>query len=195
MITQPFADVGMPANGVCVTTRAIRRCLRVLGSFLKDCLRLPQWTITTMSFFYWTFPWLLPRMQRMTPEARNSWIIWSYWIQLVTYFGMFVIYSAMPVFQFRPLEETGSFFVVEASPSMGYWVARAWPGTRIFVFAMGCLAALNRLEVHAKEQKEEGEVVVSRRFSDALLAGQRESGSEAVEALPAEPVEVFPLHG
>jgi len=113
----------MPANGVC-------------------------WTITTMSFFYWTFPWLLPRMQEMTAEARNRWIIWSYWIQLVSYFGLYLLYSTIPVLQFRGWDESGgSAFVLEKSPSMGYWVARAWPGTRIFVFAMGCLAALNRLEV------------------------------------------------
>jgi hypothetical protein len=119
----PLADVGMPANGVC-------------------------WTITTMSFFYWTFPWLLPRMQEMTAEARNRWIIWSYWIQLVSYFGLYLLYSTIPVLQFRGWDESGgSAFVLEKSPSMGYWVARAWPGTRIFVFAMGCLAALNRLEV------------------------------------------------
>ena len=43
----PFADVGMPANGVC-------------------------WTITTMSFFYWTFPWLLPPMQRLTPGKHQQ---------------------------------------------------------------------------------------------------------------------------
>lgn len=38
---------------------------------------------------------------------------------------------------------------------MGYWVARAWPGTRIFVFIMGCLAALNRLEVHVQQHDDE----------------------------------------
>ena len=129
----PIIDVGMPANGVC-------------------------WTITTMSFFYWTFPWLLPRMQEMTPSSRNAWIIWSYWIQLATYFGMYVIYSSIPVLQFRSWEDGGdSIVVVETSPSMGYWVARAWPGTRIFVFAMGCLAALNRLEVHKAQAQADSE--------------------------------------
>lgn len=129
----PIIDVGMPANGVC-------------------------WTITTMSFFYWTFPWLLPRMQRMTPSARNAWIIWSYWIQLATYFGMYVIYSSIPVLQFRSWEDGGgSIVVLETNPSMGYWVARAWPGTRIFVFAMGCLAALNRLEVHKAQTQADPE--------------------------------------
>eukprot|EP01047_Picozoa_sp_COSAG01_P015481 COSAG01_NODE_776_length_13693_cov_79.900029_3_plen_190_part_00 len=32
--------------------------------------------------------------------------------------------------------------------NQGSWIGRAWPGTRIAVFAMGALSALNRLEAH-----------------------------------------------
>ena len=35
--------------------------------------------------------------------------------------------------------------------NQGPWVGRAWPGTRIFVFAMGCLSALNRLDAEASQ--------------------------------------------
>ena len=55
----PFADVGPPPNGVC-------------------------WTISTMSFFYWVFPYALPRMQRMSTAKRSEWIVIFYWLQLVT---------------------------------------------------------------------------------------------------------------
>jgi hypothetical protein len=43
----PFIDVGMPPNGV-------------------------TWTITTMTFFYAVFPWMLPRMQALTPAQRGG---------------------------------------------------------------------------------------------------------------------------
>ena len=55
----PFADVGPPPNGVC-------------------------WTISTMSFFYWVFPYALPRMQRMSTAKRSEWIVIFYWLQLAT---------------------------------------------------------------------------------------------------------------
>eukprot|EP01043_Picozoa_sp_COSAG02_P026806 COSAG02_NODE_1555_length_11948_cov_28.444932_4_plen_515_part_00 len=172
----PIVDVGMPANGVC-------------------------WTITTMSFFYWTFPWLLPRMQRMTASARNAWIIWSYWIQLATYFGMYIIYTSIPVLQFRSSEHGGeSIFVVNNSPAMGYWVARAWPGTRIFVFAMGCLAALNRLEVHtAQTLATEQPTPQRQRPTEAQTAKQKQTwteqnGDEEKNASTTS-MQLMPVHG
>jgi hypothetical protein len=171
----PIVDVGMPANGVC-------------------------WTITTMSFFYWTFPWLLPRMQRMTASARNAWIIWSYWIQLVTYFGMYIIYTSIPVLQFRSWEDGGeSIVVVEKSPAMGYWVARAWPGTRIFVFAMGCLAALNRLEVHkAQTQAQEQPTTQTKRPTEAQTQTQTqrvENAKDEENDASTPNVQLMPVHG
>lgn len=164
----PIADVGMPANGVC-------------------------WTITTMSFFYWSFPWLLPRFQRMEPCARNTWIIWSYWIQLVSYFGMFAIYSSMPVLQFRSYADSGeSMIVLEKSPSMGYWVARAWPGTRIFVFAMGCLAALNRLEVHNAQTQVQHEATKTK--TEAQVRPHVDIVEQEENSQPTL-VHVLPVHG
>ena len=40
--------------------------------------------ISTMSFFYWVFPYALPRMQRMSTAKRSEWIVIFYWLQLAT---------------------------------------------------------------------------------------------------------------
>jgi peptidoglycan/LPS O-acetylase OafA/YrhL len=129
----PFADVGMPPNGVC-------------------------WTICTMSFFYWVFPFILPAMQRMTTDSRRRWVVWFFLLQLLTYAATYTLWSSVvPILQMNPndfddpLGEWRAGLDFSVSQSMGYWVARSWPGFRIMVFVMGCLAALNRLEV-AKRQ-------------------------------------------
>ena len=129
----PFVDVGMPPNGV-------------------------TWTICTMSFFYWVFPYILPTMQRMSGERRRIWIDRLFLLQMFTYFATFWLWAlAVPVLSLEPNELSDPFgewragLDFEVSPSMGYWVARSWPPFRLLVFCMGCLAALNRLDV-AKRQ-------------------------------------------
>lgn len=131
----PFIDVGMPLNGV-------------------------TWTITTMSFFYLMFPWMLPPMQRLTPTQRRRGIVVCYWVQLMTYSALVNLYEfVVPVAQFIPaVDETGlqlgswrAGLDYDFSPMYSYWVARAWPMTRVLVFAMGCLAALNRVEANNRQ--------------------------------------------
>eukprot|EP01048_Picozoa_sp_COSAG05_P006961 COSAG05_NODE_474_length_9484_cov_8.277784_1_plen_612_part_00 len=125
----PLIDAGMPPNGVC-------------------------WTITTMSFFYWCFPFLLPRWQRMPVESRNAWIVNCFWIQCLGYLLPFWLYARIPQGVFyrpgaggRPDGAWWSGVAYEVR-NQGSWIGRAWPGTRIFVFAMGCLSALNRLDAN-----------------------------------------------
>ena len=74
----PIADVGMPPNGV-------------------------TWTICTMSFFYMVFPYILPRMQKMSTVSRSAWIINFFWLQFITYAALYGAYAfAVPTVQFNP---------------------------------------------------------------------------------------------
>jgi hypothetical protein len=118
----PFVDVGMPPNGV-------------------------TWTITTMSFFYWVFPYLLPSFQRMSGERRRVWIVTCFWIQAGLYSVCIWLWaSVVPVLLFNPEDPEDPFgnwkagLDYDVNGQMGYWVARSFPGSRVFVFSMGCLA-------------------------------------------------------
>ena len=107
---------------------------------------------------------------------------------------MFAIYSSVPVLQFRSWTDGAeSMIVLEKSPSMGYWVARAWPGTRIFVFAMGCLAALNRLEVHNAQTQAEHKAK-----AETMTQAQAQQNVDIIEQEEqSQPslVQVMPVHG
>jgi peptidoglycan/LPS O-acetylase OafA/YrhL len=169
----PFIDVGMPLNGV-------------------------TWTITTMSFFYLIFPWILPTMQGMTPEQRRVAIVSSFWLQMVSYFGLLSLYEfVIPVAQFVPeVDESGlqlgswrAGLDYDYAPNYSYWVARAWPVTRVLVFAMGCLAALNRVEANKRQalldssgvdkfvgQQQEQQTLLPREMTDRQHCGAELSG-------------------
>lgn len=43
----------------------------------------PSWTICTLSFWYWCFPFLLPRIQRLTDNELAYGIIRCFWLQIV----------------------------------------------------------------------------------------------------------------
>jgi hypothetical protein len=51
---------------------------------------------------------------------------------------------------------------------MGYWVARSWPPFRTFVFAMGCLAALNRVEVGRRQAQLDRDLAEGNQTSKEL---------------------------
>jgi peptidoglycan/LPS O-acetylase OafA/YrhL len=85
----------------------------------------PGWTISTLAFFYLIFPWLLRRYQRRTDAALNRSILISMVIQAVVFFGLFVSISIA----MHPYPEA-------------FWVAHAWPISRLSVFEMGVLAGL-----------------------------------------------------
>ena len=85
----------------------------------------PGWTISTLAFFYLVFPWLLRRYQCRTDAALNRSILICMVVQAVVFFGLFVgISIAM-----HPYPEA-------------FWVAHAWPISRLAVFEMGVLAGL-----------------------------------------------------
>ena len=83
------------------------------------------WTISTMMFFYVVFPYILPRIQQWSKEKQKAWIGGFYGVQIVTWVFIGGLFSLV-------------------SQDLGYWMARAWPPSRLPVFLMGVLAALHR---------------------------------------------------
>merc|ERR1712137_863661 len=82
-----------------------------------------SWTIQTMSYFYFSFPYMLPWLRHVVRQQKVGWTIaLLYLLQLFTYVAAVII--------------PNNYF---------YWTARAWPFSRLPVFAMGCLAAIDRL--------------------------------------------------
>ena len=102
-------SAGLPHNGVC-------------------------WTISTMMFFYMVYPWLAPRLQRVTNTRRLKNIMYALNWGLMQA-GITAVFL---------LNLAG----VGVSVDNGNWLARAFPPFRLPVFVMGCLAAKERVERH-----------------------------------------------
>lgn len=102
--------------------------------FDRDCcyhsVALPAnfvtWTVQTMAVFYIVFPYMLPWLKAV--KKRRLMIHLLFWLQAVTFLSIVMI---------------GTFGANNFS--VAYWTARAWPLSRIPVFAMGCLSAVERM--------------------------------------------------
>ena len=87
------------------------------------------WSLTTMGFFYFSFPFLTPRLQRGVPAGQER----------VAAICLYLLQATWPLvigflfFPLRPGFRNGG--------NMWYWFVRAWPLCRFPVFMMGCLAA------------------------------------------------------
>ncbi|CAK9116538.1 unnamed protein product [Durusdinium trenchii] len=84
------------------------------------------WTVQTMAVFYIVFPYMLPWLKAV--KRRRLVIHMLFWLQAVTFLSI-VSFGVFALKNFN----------------VGYWSARAWPLSRIPVFAMGCLAAVERI--------------------------------------------------
>ena len=57
----------------------------------------PAWTISTLSFWYWCFPFILPRLQRLTNKELAKSIVKYFWLSvginysLVIFLGTFIV--------------------------------------------------------------------------------------------------------
>ena len=80
------------------------------------------WSTSTMFWFYVAFPWLMPRLQRVRPEALRGLMLSMYCLQAA---GMAAAYSL--------------------GGEQSIALARMFPPLRLPVFVMGCCAALERL--------------------------------------------------
>lgn len=85
----------------------------------------PGWTISTLAFFYLLFPWLLRRYQGRTDAGLNRSITICTVAQAVVFFGLYF----------------GVSIAVNPYPA-AFWVAHAWPISRLPVFEMGLVAGL-----------------------------------------------------
>jgi peptidoglycan/LPS O-acetylase OafA/YrhL len=85
------------------------------------------WSISTMGFFYFSFPFLDPRLQRGVPAGQER----------VTVICLYLLQATWPLL-------IGSIFFILTDPGMDtpmwYWFVRAYPLCRFPVFMMGCLA-------------------------------------------------------
>ncbi len=95
----------------------------------------PSWTISTLFFFYWTFPWILAWGQTISsPKLAQLGIPSLFYAQMVMGFA---------IFTFMP--ELGYFY----EPKL--WLATAHPLTRLPIFAMGVFAGILALRLQNGE--------------------------------------------
>ena len=91
----------------------------------------PSWFVSTMVFFYWIFPSLLPRLQRYSIQQKQIWVHGHYWLNIIIAIviaGLFTYVADGALIEFL---FTASTF---------------WPVSRLPVFIMGLLAGLLRVE-------------------------------------------------
>ena len=85
------------------------------------------WSIATMGFFYFSFPFLAPRLQRGVRAGQER----------VSAICLYLLQATWPLL-------IGTIFFIFVDPGratpMWYWFVRAYPLCRFPVFMMGCLA-------------------------------------------------------
>jgi len=84
------------------------------------------WTVQTMAFFYFCFPSILLWLRSVKRRALAMQLL--FWWQGFTFMAVLLI---------------GMYWV--GNGNWAYWSARAWPLSRLPVFVMGCLAAVERM--------------------------------------------------
>merc|ERR1719334_2904890 len=90
----------------------------------------PSWIVSTIWFYYWIFPSLLPRLQRYTAQQKQKWLI-----------GHFVIQLLIPI-----VFTVGGGLISEEMGWTGFGISYVWPPARLPQFIMGVLAGLLRNE-------------------------------------------------
>ena len=50
----------------------------------------PAWTISTLSFWYWCFPFILPRLQRLTNKELAKGIVKYFWLSVGINYLLFI---------------------------------------------------------------------------------------------------------
>jgi len=93
-------------------------------------LNVPSWFVSSIWFYYWIFPSLLPRLQRYSAPQKQKWLIIHFVIQLLIAV-LFIVGGAM---------------ISDVMAMVGYGAAYFWPMARLPQFIMGVLAGLLRNE-------------------------------------------------
>jgi len=87
----------------------------------------PSWFVSTIWFFYWLFPSLLPRLQTHGVAAKRKLIVACYWVQFLGGIGLLILCAT---------------FGDELDAINALW----WPPLRLPLFVMGVCAGLLRIE-------------------------------------------------
>jgi len=110
----------------------------------------PSWFVSTIWFFYWMFPSLLPQFQRYSVKETRRWIVIHHIIQFI---GGCVLF--------------GGFAMIV--PELAFYIGTFWPPSRLPVFIMGVLAGLLRSQgLSLRERQSAWTVADWRRRSDVL---------------------------
>lgn len=83
----------------------------------------PEWTISTLIFFWLFFPWILQHYEKKSDEELLNCIYRNFWLQIWTGIIFFLV----------------GFFSGAVDP---FWLSTAWPISRLPVFNMGICAGL-----------------------------------------------------
>lgn len=115
----------------------------------------PSWFVSTITFFYWIFPSLFPRLQRI--RDKEWWIMAMAWCRVLT---------CLLLNTLSTLTE-GSTFQIVLSASHWRW----WPPMALPVFIMGVLAGLRRKEGRpTQDAQQRMEPLHWRRKTDVMAA-------------------------
>eukprot|EP01084_Bolivina_argentea_P316174 547981_1 len=87
------------------------------------------WFVSTIWFFYWVFPSLLPKLQRYSISKKQHWILYYYILQFIIGACIYIGLLFVPVFN-----------------DFAFNIATMWPPSRLPIFIMGILAGLLRNE-------------------------------------------------
>lgn len=129
-LVAPPLGLGTTVNIVVFVGRAVLSLLLASAWLvLPSAFNPVTWSISVMVFFYFVFPSLVPRLQRVKPEHARRLAYKMYWIQLATYVG-----------------------IVVSDPTSTYWLVRGLPILRLPVFVMGCCCAIERLAALATDE-------------------------------------------
>ena len=88
----------------------------------------PSWFVSTIWFYYWIFPSLLPRLQRYTAQQKQKWLI-----------GHFVIQLLIPI-----VFIVGGTLISEEMGVLGFGISYVWPPAvcSFTVFSVSRVASL-----------------------------------------------------
>ena len=107
---------------------SILTTLTITGSWFGPfILNLPSWFVSTIWFFYWIFPSLIPKLQKYSVSKMKSWIIYHYIIQIITGAAIFI-----------------GFQMVPGLNDFAFNISTMWPPSRLPIFIMGILCGLLR---------------------------------------------------
>jgi len=124
------------------------------------------WTISTMFFFYFAFPVIMPYLQRLPAKTMTNCAMRYY------------VYR-MPLMMLMAF----TYIWIDTSPVDAYWLMRAFPLCGVPIFMMGCCCAFTTLrDAQAKPGSTSDDKVSQPQPSDIPAAATTEDEAVAMES-------------